>query len=110
MASPQILRPFTSCYHTCNTKDPSFVIGCCQVRFLVLVFDHSVTTYSALNGTHVACSVHAPSTLSSRSNNAQCTLSTPSVLSVHPKWTLCALSSEIMEKLEAEWCLTHHNQ
>ena len=54
MASLQILGPFTSCYHTCKT-DPSFVIGSCQVRFVVLIFDHSGTSYSALNGTHVPC-------------------------------------------------------
>ena len=53
MTSLQILGPFTNCYHTCNTNDPSFVIGGCEVRFVVLVFDHSVTTYSALDGTHV---------------------------------------------------------
>ena len=53
MASPQILRPFLSCYDTCSTNDPSFKIGCCQVRFLVLIFDHSATTYSALDVTHV---------------------------------------------------------
>ena len=53
MASLQILVHFTSCYHTCNTNDPSFVIGSCQVRCLVLIFNHSVTTYSALDGTHV---------------------------------------------------------
>ena len=51
MANPQILRPFTSCYHTCSTNDPSFIIGCCQVRFSVLIFDHSATTYSALDVT-----------------------------------------------------------
>ena len=50
--SPQILRPFTRCYHTCSTNDPSFTIGNCQVRFFVLIFDHSVTTYSALDVTH----------------------------------------------------------
>ena len=54
MASPQILRPFTSRYHTCSTKDPSFKIGCCQVRFSVLIADHSATTYSALDVTHVS--------------------------------------------------------
>ena len=53
MASLQILGPFISCYHTCNSNDRSFVIGSCQVRFLVLISDHSVTTYSALDGTHV---------------------------------------------------------
>ena len=47
MATLQILGPFTSCYHTCNTNDPSFVIGSCQVRFLDLIFDHSIITYSA---------------------------------------------------------------
>ena len=57
MASLPILGPFTSCCHTCNTSDPNFVIGSCQVIFLVLIFDHSVTTYSALDGTHVTCSV-----------------------------------------------------
>ena len=54
MASLQILGPLTSCYHTFNTNDPSFVIGSCQVIFLVLTFDHSVTTYSALDETHEA--------------------------------------------------------
>ena len=49
-----ILRPFTSCYHTCSTNDPSFTIGNCQVRFLVLISNHSVTTYSALGVTHVS--------------------------------------------------------
>ena len=33
--------------------DPSFVIETCQVRFLVYIFGHSVTTYSLLAGTHV---------------------------------------------------------
>ena len=36
MASPQVLRNFTSCYHTSSTNYPSFVIGSCKVRFLVL--------------------------------------------------------------------------
>ena len=53
MASPQILRHFLSCYDTCSTNDPSFIIGCWQVRFLVLIFDHSATTYSALDLTPV---------------------------------------------------------
>ena len=53
MASLQILGPFTICYCTCNTNDPRFVIGSCQVRILVLIFDHSVTPYSALDATHV---------------------------------------------------------
>ena len=53
MASPQILRPLISCYDTFSTNDPSFIIGCCQVRFSVLTFDHSATTYSALDVTHV---------------------------------------------------------
>ena len=39
--------------NTCSTNDPSFIVGNCQVRFLVLIFDHSVTTYSALDVTHV---------------------------------------------------------
>ena len=57
MASLQILEPFTSCYHTCNTNDPSFVIGSCQVRFVVVIFDHSATTYSALDGIYVSFKV-----------------------------------------------------
>ena len=57
MASPQVLRNFTSCYHTSSTNYPSFVIGSCKVIFLVLFFYHSVTTYSALDGTHVSCPV-----------------------------------------------------
>ena len=51
--STQILRPFTSCNHTCITSDPRFVIFSCQVSFLVLISNHSVTTSSALKGTHV---------------------------------------------------------
>ena len=53
MASPQIFRTFISCYDTFSTNDPSFKIGCCQVRFSVLIFDHSATTYRALDVTHV---------------------------------------------------------
>ena len=53
MASPQYLRPFLKCYDTSNTNDPSFKIGCCQARFSVLIFDHSATTYSALDVTPV---------------------------------------------------------
>ena len=52
MASPQILKLFTSCYHTCSTIGPSFIIVCCQVRFSVLIFDHSATTYSTQDVTH----------------------------------------------------------
>ena len=36
-----------------GTKEPSFDIEIGQVRFLVLIFDHSVTTYSAPAETHV---------------------------------------------------------
>ena len=39
MANPQILRSFLRCYDTCSTNDPSFKIGCCQVRFSVLIFE-----------------------------------------------------------------------
>ena len=53
VASLQILRPFTNCYHTCSTNEPSFVMGSCQVRFLVLIFDYSAITYSALDGTQM---------------------------------------------------------
>ena len=53
MANPQILRPFSSCYYTCSTNVPSFVIGSCQFRFLVFILDHLVTTYSAMDGTQV---------------------------------------------------------
>ena len=53
MANPKITRPFSTWEHTCSTNDPSFEIEIGQVRFLVLIFDHSVTTYSALAGTHV---------------------------------------------------------
>ena len=49
MASPQILRAFTSCYHICSTNDLSFVIGCCQVIFLVLIFKHLVTILSSVD-------------------------------------------------------------
>ena len=49
----KMLRHFTSCYHTCSTNSPSFVFVSCQVRFLVYISDHSVTTYSALDVTHV---------------------------------------------------------
>ena len=58
MASKKSLRLFISCYHTCSTNDPSFIIGSCQVRFLQLIYDHSVTTYSALDGTHVSPLCH----------------------------------------------------
>ena len=54
MSSPQILRPFISCYDTCSTNDASFIIGCCQVRFSVLISDQSANTYSALDVTHVS--------------------------------------------------------
>ena len=47
------MRHFLSCYDTCSTNDPSFIIGCLQVRFSVLIFDHSATTYSALDVTPV---------------------------------------------------------
>ena len=39
--------------NTCSTNYPSFIIGFRQVRFSVLIFDHSATTYSALDVTHV---------------------------------------------------------
>ena len=43
------MRPFTSCKHTCSTDDPSFIIESCQVRFQVLIYNNSVTTYTALD-------------------------------------------------------------
>ena len=35
-----------------------FIIGCCQVRFSVLIFDQSATTYSALYVTPVGEEPH----------------------------------------------------
>ena len=53
IASPQILKSCKNCYYTCSTNEPSLMIKSCQVRFLVYIFGHSVTTYSVLAGTHV---------------------------------------------------------
>ena len=36
-----------------KTNDPSRVIASCQDRFIVLIFDHLFTTYSALLATHM---------------------------------------------------------
>ena len=52
---------------TCNTNDPSFVIGSCQSRFLVLIYDHSVTTYIALDVTHVCATYCSWSPMSASS-------------------------------------------
>ena len=55
MASPLILRPLFTWQHTSSPNYPGFEIEISQVIFLVLIFNHSVATYSALAGTHVWC-------------------------------------------------------
>ena len=44
-------RKFLDLFLLASSKDPIFVIERGKVRFLVLIFNHSVNTYSVLAGT-----------------------------------------------------------